>query len=400
MGMDGVIQDSAATALEFRTRGLLERTRSAVARRARRVWQRWTQGSRRPAVEAALDWLRHDCCRSSSGEVPNAPLSDPRLRHTLLHFIADEGSLQCEGRLKWEGVLNGEGEAPAQPHFASRALHDALARQRFDGALPLSDTSSIAGCADTARFALACFRPGYTTAGQRAMEWLRHVQTVDGSWPESVDLRCGQPLGGPSREAAIEFLAAQRAEVTSVLIRLPSQGLPSISADDGRLRAVNEWFAGLRHRVCIVDVGCGSARYLRTLNAGLRIGIDPARSMLSKLPDDVTAVAGCLPRLPLRSGTCDGALCVETLEHSLAPREAVAELCRIVRPGGSVLIVDKHTAFQGLSECHPWERWFEPEEVSGWLAPFCRRIDARPIAHGPHRSPTGLFWSWTAVRRA
>ena len=35
---------------------------------------------------------------------------------------------------------------------------------------------------------------------------------------------------------------------------------------------------------------------------------------------------------------------MESLEHALLPEQAVAELCRVVRPGGSVLVIDKDRA--------------------------------------------------------
>ena len=86
--------------------------------------------------------------------------------------------------------------------------------------------------------------------------------------------------------------------------------------------------------------------------------------------------------------------------NTLSYPGAVAELCRIVRPGGRVLIIDKHAAQQPLSLHQPWERWFQFEEIAGWLAPYCCDIDIRPISHGPGGKADGLFFAWEATRNA
>jgi ubiquinone/menaquinone biosynthesis C-methylase UbiE len=103
--------------------------------------------------------------------------------------------------------------------------------------------------------------------------------------------------------------------------------------------------------------------------------------------------------LPVADEECDAAYMVEALEHALVPRRAIEELCRSVRPGGEILIIDKCRSRQSLSRHEPWERWFTPDEVCQWLAPHCEEIAVRPIPHGHHEQPTGLFLCWTARKR-
>ena len=71
----------------------------------------------------------------------------------------------------------------------------------------------------------------------------------------------------------------------------------------------------------------------------------------------------------------------------------------IVRPGGRVLIIDKNRSHQPLSDCEPWERWFAPAEVSGWLEQHCRDVKCVAVPHARHREPTGLFLCWTGTKR-
>jgi len=47
-------------------------------------------------------------------------------------------------------------------------------------------------------------------------------------------------------------------------------------------------------------------------------------------------------QLPLASGSVDAAMCHMLMHHVVSPRTALAELRRVVRPGGYVLIIDAH----------------------------------------------------------
>ena len=52
------------------------------------------------------------------------------------------------------------------------------------------------------------------------------------------------------------------------------------------------------------------------------------------------AFAAGLTALPLATASCDGAYATESLEHAIDIPAAVAELCRIVKPGGAIAIID------------------------------------------------------------
>ena len=127
--------------------------------------------------------------------------------------------------------------------------------------------------------------------------------------------------------------------------------------------------------------------------------MDISKAMLAQLPPGVRALEGSLLRIPLADGELDGALAVESLEHALLPEQAVAELCRVVRPGGSVLVIDKHRAKQPLSLCDPWERWFTPQELSAWLGRWCDEVAVSPVAHLEGRPGRNLFLAASGRRK-
>jgi ubiquinone/menaquinone biosynthesis C-methylase UbiE len=182
------------------------------------------------------------------------------------------------------------------------------------------------------------------------------------------------------------------------------QDLPAtIDPADGRVQAAADWMGRLPASARVADVGCGKGRFLKHLAARFPgaelIGVDISKVMLAQLPPGIRALKGSLLRIPLADGELDGALAVESLEHALLPEQAVAELCRVVRPGGSVLVIDKHRAKQPLSLHDAWERWYTPEELSAWLSRWCDEVAVWPVAHLEGRPSRNLFLAASGRRR-
>jgi len=183
----------------------------------------------------------------------------------------------------------------------------------------------------------------------------------------------------------------------------PSQFPAQIDPADGRAAAVADWLRVLPARPEVVDVGCGRGRFLRLI-AGLApearlTGVDVSPAMLAQLPVEVRRCRGSLLRIPAADAAFDAAMAVESLEHSLWPQRAVNELCRIVRPGGRILIIDKHREKQSRSLHDPWEQWFTPEELRNWLSPCCDELSVVPVAHLEGRAAQDLFLAASGRRR-
>jgi SAM-dependent methyltransferase len=101
----------------------------------------------------------------------------------------------------------------------------------------------------------------------------------------------------------------------------------------------------------IADVGCGNGVFLSSLrdrgHRGPLVGLDLSPAMADGARDHRSfgVVADCRA-VPLRDGAVDRALCLHMLYHVPDPQPAVAELRRIVRPGGRVVVTtngDGHT---------------------------------------------------------
>jgi ArsR family transcriptional regulator len=96
------------------------------------------------------------------------------------------------------------------------------------------------------------------------------------------------------------------------------------------------------------DLGCGTGQLTEIVAPYVRqvIAVDSSADMLDAARQRLGAAVnvdlrrGELEQLPLVDGELDAALLSLVLHHSPAPGRTLAEVARVVRPGGRVLVVD------------------------------------------------------------
>jgi SAM-dependent methyltransferase len=100
-----------------------------------------------------------------------------------------------------------------------------------------------------------------------------------------------------------------------------------------------------------LDAGTGPGTYALALAPSVRqvVGLDPVPELLSvarRLAEaagasNVTFVEGDAASLPFEAASVDFAVCARTLHHVRRPELVVAELARVVRSEGKILLVDQ-----------------------------------------------------------
>lgn len=136
------------------------------------------------------------------------------------------------------------------------------------------------------------------------------------------------------------------------------------------------------------DIGCADGRLLVKTADRMRrrVGVDVsglrlvrARAKLAGLGGRTQLLQSLVERLPLTSGSIAVATCLETLEHVLDIERALAELRRVLRPGGHLVISVPSVTLRSYWEMFRLRRPFYCDEHE-----HLREFTARPIPWFPH----------------
>ena len=108
----------------------------------------------------------------------------------------------------------------------------------------------------------------------------------------------------------------------------------------------------------VLDVGCGPKPYFPFFEpyASEYVGVD--------VDNPAAELTGAVEELPVADRSFDVVLCTQVLEHALDPERAVAELSRVVAPGGRVL-----ASTHGVQVYHP-----SPEDLWRWTHTGLERL--------------------------
>ena len=130
-----------------------------------------------------------------------------------------------------------------------------------------------------------------------------------------------------------------------------------------RFGCTRDVFAGRR----VADIGCGPYGLIHYLeNAAGRIRIDPLLTQYdTKMPlaEPQLSLAGLGENLPIASASIDVTVCFNALDHMRDPNAALEEIRRVLRPGGTLLLMI-HT-FPGWTRPFFWVDRLHPHH---WTA--------------------------------
>lgn len=155
----------------------------------------------------------------------------------------------------------------------------------------------------------------------------------------------------------------------------------------------------LPSRWTVADLGCGTGELAARLAGAVAqvIGVDQSADMLggaraiTEGRDNVELVQGDLCALPLPDRCCDAALMQLVLGYLPSPAEALAEMARILRPGGKAVLVDlmRHDREDFRRETGQLWPGFEATDLAGMMndagleGVSCTTLTPQPGAKGP-----------------
>lgn len=145
--------------------------------------------------------------------------------------------------------------------------------------------------------------------------------------------------------------------------------------------------------VRLLEIGIGTGGLLAELavRSAHAIGVDHAPAMLEEARRQLAAAGlgdidlrlGDMTHLPLPDAAVDGVVANMVLHHAADPSQVLAEIRRVLTPGGSLLLADLARHERESVREQLADQWlgFESAELSGWLksAGFtrvrCERIE-------------------------
>ena len=154
------------------------------------------------------------------------------------------------------------------------------------------------------------------------------------------------------------------------------------------------------------DLGCGTGMlsavlaphvaHVQAVDASPAM-LAAAAARLGRLPN-VTVTEGALEALPLADASLDVAILMLVLHHVADPARALAEVHRVLRPAGRLLLVDMQPHAEERYREQMGHVWLgvPPETLAGWLASAgFEGGHYVPLPTDAHATGPALF-SWTA----
>jgi ubiquinone/menaquinone biosynthesis C-methylase UbiE len=172
------------------------------------------------------------------------------------------------------------------------------------------------------------------------------------------------------------------------------------------LALLRPWIEG-RNLGRVLDVGCGTGNLARALAAwgaavDVYVGVDLSPGMLAMAAPKLgagrwpgAAVAGSALALPMETVSFDTALCASNLHYWPDARVGLAEIRRVLRPGGRLLLVDWDRAPLRMRAFDLWmrralrveyQRMYSRQEIRALLYDTGFRV-----AH-ESRGAAGMMW--------
>ena len=283
--------------------------------------------------------------------------------------------------------------------------------QKENGSVPAYNNVDWTCSTGLFQLALVWYRLGDTGHGDKAFQYACRLQNESGGWYGSyLSEENPDEINTYFPDAEISwankyFLDALYYKNIAQFEEQAYMFGDSIQKEDGRYKCIKNAMEELLascDTACVLDMGCGKGRYLVNLAEDFPensyYASDLSLAVMKYIPlDGIEKRQGSLTNIPFDENCFDMAYTCEALEHAIDVGSAVRELCRVVRPGGKVVIVDKNKDMLGYFEIEEWEQWFDETELKEELMKYCSSVEVKKEVSFDSTPANGLFYCWTGT---
>lgn len=293
--------------------------------------------------------------------------------------------------------------------IAQEAMEKIAKLQKASGAVPAYKNVDWVCSTGLFQLAIVWFRLGNLENGNKAFEYACKLQNESGGWYGSYiseENSSEENTYFPTSEiswAVKYFLDALYYKNVALFEMQAPQFWNEISFDDGRYICVKNVVAEVNvknsENAKVLDIGCGKGRYIRNLiseypnNKYYATDLSLPVLQYFDLPE-VEKNQGSLTDIPYNDDFFDVVYTCEALEHAVDISTALAELCRVTKKQGKIVIVDKSKDMLGYFEIEEWEQWFDDEELKKEMLRYCSEVEIIKEIDFDSTPANGLFHCW------
>jgi malonyl-CoA O-methyltransferase len=317
--------------------------------------------------------------------------------HTLSHFYA----------YIIEGLIDiGEIE------IANIAADNVIKLQKPNGAIPAYKDVDWVCSTGIFQFAIIFYKLGKKEEADKAFDCACNLQLKSGGWVGSYGIGAKysnfEEISWCNKYFLDAFSLKLQAHFANTLeleekVSFGTYKLESnIDAKDGRTQTMLEVIRDTNPQN-LLDIGCGKGRILKHVKdkyPQIEIhGLDLDKKIIKALPHNIHGKVGSILNTGYKDEEFDLVCAIEILEHAVDIENAIQEMLRITKKGGTILIIDKNKQYLGKFAMPPWEQWFDKNQIKNVLEQHNAAVTIKEnIPYDQCDGSDGLFIAWIGTK--
>ncbi|PIP89524.1 MAG: hypothetical protein COW01_03600 [Bdellovibrionales bacterium CG12_big_fil_rev_8_21_14_0_65_38_15] len=287
--------------------------------------------------------------------------------------------------------------------LAEAGLESAQKMKKLSGAIPCYPNEIAVCSTGLFQYALCYFKLGDLDEGKILFNEALKLQNRSGGWYGSY--------GKDARyfaKSEIPWAVKYFFDSLNFMIKLEFEKMShifptDISVNDDRYKAVRDLVSSSKKSAKVLDLGCGKGRYLKNLCKEYPelnyYGVDLSEKVMSYIADDVVKKQGSITEVPYADNFFDIVVCNEALEHAMNVKGAIAEIHRVLKIDGKVIIIDKNKRFFRKMKILKWEQWFSSKDMIYILKQSGFEVNVlKNLSYENSTGADGLFSAWIGTK--